>query len=798
MSRLWLKLFRDLNAYRVQAIGIAVVTMLGISMYHSFYLSYRSMDATYTFGYEQLKLADFTIELDQAPRQTVDRLGTIPGVRRIAGRISRDVRVEQAPGRRKVVTGRVISIPDENRAEINKLIVLEGEYLGPPDRRELLLERGFAEVHGYKPGDTIYPVVNGVRRAFRVAGIVSSVEYLYVVRSKENLFPTPESFGVMWMRRRQAERLFGMHGLINEIVAMTADGHERDRLMSAMYADLRRFGATPPVPQEEQPSRQLLDQDLAGLGQFAVIFPSLFIGAAALTVFSILARTVERERRQIGFLRASGLPAWRVALQYLAFAGLMGVVGVIPGVVLGQWFALGITRLYLHELGIPYLELASGVPVALIGVAVTAATSLIAGWSPALSAARMSPAEAMRPGASDASQRKPPWLLAKIERGAPFTTRIAINNLFRQVHRTAYTIFGVACGIVLMIMTMSMLDAMEHSIGYYFSSVRNYDVDVGFAGPVSDAVVEQVRRWPNVEWAEGNVGLPVTLHHGETTDDFTITGVPAGSRLQTFKDAEGAPVHLRGFGLYPANATARTLGVERGDVLRLEYAYNSRELRLERPVRVTRTVRQPIGAGLYMSADALQRRFGSKLGFPPGTVTGLVIKARPGQHRAVAARAYDLPGAVMVETTYDIRREIDRSMALSYAFIGILMLFAGALTVAIVYNTINSNVRERRSEIASLRALGVRMREVTRMITIENLASTALGILAGVPLGVAGARGLIELWESETASFDFYISPRTYAVSIIFTLVLVLACQIPPLRNIANMDLAQMTRLHGE
>ncbi|MFW6438171.1 MAG: ABC transporter permease, partial [Armatimonadota bacterium] len=755
MSRLWLKLFRDLRAYRVQAIGIAVVTMLGVSMYHSFYLSYRSMAASYDWGYARLRLADFTIELDQAPQQTVDRLSVIPGVRRISGRISRDVRVEQTPGRRKVVTGRVISIPDEGRAEINRLAVLEGSYLGPPDDRELLLERGFAEVHGYEPGDVIYPVVNNVRRAFRVAGIVSSIEYLYVVRSKENLFPTPESFGVMWMRQRQAERLFDMHGLVNEVTCLTVEG-ERDRVMSAMYADLRRFGATLPVPQEEQPSRQLLDQDLAGLGQFAIIFPSLFIGAAALTVFSILARTVERERRQIGFLRASGLPAWRVGVQYLAFAGLMGVVGVLPGVLLGQWWALEITQLYLDELGIPFLRLASGLPVALIGVAVAATTSLIAGWQPALSAARMQPADAMRSDSAVGSQRTPPRILTMIQRGAAFTTRVAINNLFRQTHRTAYTVFGVASGIILMITTMSMLDAMEHSINYYFDSVRNYDVDVGFAGPVSDVVVEQVRRWPHVEWAEGNVGLPVTLQHGETTDDFTITGVPAGSRLQTFRDEDGDPVRLRGFGIYPANATGRSMDIERGDVLRLAYAYNSRDLRLVRPVKVAQTVRQPIGAGIYMSADALRQRFGSKLGFPPGTISGLVIKARPGYHEAVAARAYDLPGAIMVETTYDIRTEIERSMAISYAFIGVLMLFAGALTVAIVYNTINSNVHERRSEIASLRALGVRMREISHMTTVENLASTLLGILVGVPLGIAGARGLTELWESETVSIDFY------------------------------------------
>ena len=85
-----------------------------------------------------------------------------------------------------------------------------------------------------------------------------------------------------------------------------------------------------------------------------------------------------------------------------------------------------------------------------------------------------------------------------------------------------------------------------------------------------------------------------------------------------------------------------------------------------------------------------------------------------------------------------------------------------------------------------------------RMITVENLISTALGIVVGVPLGVAGSRGLSELWQSEMFSIDFYIAPRTFVVSIAFTLVLVLVCQVPALRDIGRMNLAQMTRLHGD
>ncbi|MCD6359580.1 MAG: hypothetical protein J7M38_01875, partial [Armatimonadetes bacterium] len=362
MSRLSLKIFRDLIVYKAQAIGIAIVMMLGIALYHSFYLAYCSMGASYQLNYDKLSLADFSIELQRAPEKYVTRLRAIPGVVEVMGRIKREVRVEQTGGRRPVTTGRILSVPDEGRSPMNRLVVLEGRYLGPPGEHEILLERQFARAHGYRPGQTIYPVVNGVRRQFSIAGLVASPEYLYVVQSKENLFSTPESFGVMWMRRRQAERLTDMAGMINEICVLTRP-QRRDMVMRAMYADLRRFGAQLPVPSEEQPSRKLLALDLQGLGQFAVTFPLLFIASAVLNVFATLTRLIRRERHQIGFLRASGLPAWRVGIHYVIFAAVLGLAGGIPGVALGQWGAFRLTRLYLDVLGIPYLALASGVRI---------------------------------------------------------------------------------------------------------------------------------------------------------------------------------------------------------------------------------------------------------------------------------------------------------------------------------------------------------------------------------------------------------------------------------------------------
>ena len=797
MPKLWLKLFRDIAAYRAQAIGIAVVVMLGIALYHGFYLAYLSMSASYQLNYDRLLLADFSIEMQSAPEQTVTRLHAIPGVTHITGRLKREVRIEQSGGRRPVTTGRILSVPDEGRSRVNKLVVLEGQYLGPPDRREVLLERHFAEAHSYRVGQVIRAVAGGVRQHYKIAGLVATPEYLYVVQSKENLFSTAASFGVMWMRRRQVEKLTGMTGLINEVCVLTAPGR-REVVMHAMYADLRRFGAQLPVPQEDQPSRKLLDLDRAGLGQFAVMFPALFLGSAVLNVFATLTRLVRQERQQIGFLRASGLPAWRVGVHYLLFAAILGLAGAIPGVALGQWFALQLTGLYMSVLGIPYMARASGVKIGVLSITIAIVTCALAGLQPALAAAAATPAQAMRSQLAGSGRRHPPAILARMLDRASFLVRVPVYGLFRQRSRTLFTAMGTAVGIVLIMTSIAMLDSSDHAMDYYFGTVRNYDVDVGFERPTSDAILSRVRKWPGVMWAEAVTGIPVRLSHGTKVRDSVISGVPEGSRLQRFRDEHGRAVRVTGEGVYFNHTAARTLGVEIGDLVRADYSYNSLQVAITRPIRVTAIVEQPIGASMYMSADAIARHFGRRLGIPAGTLSGMIVKVRPGHEHAVAMRAFDLPDAVSVQTTSDIADQMDESMKMMYTFIGIMMLFAGVMTVAIVYNTVSANVFERRVELASLRSLGVTHGEVARMLTIENAACVVLGVALGVPAGVVAVRAIIASFQSELITYQFYIAPRTFVIAVVFTATLAMLSQIPALRLLRGMNLAQMTRLHGE
>ena len=159
-------------------------------------------------------------------------------------------------------------------------------------------------------------------------------------------------------------------------------------------AQVLPFTANPAQPEAVQVSRpsSILAARAAARSAFTGLFLALgavAAGVGGIGIANIMVISVLERRGEIGLRRALGATRWHVGAQFLAESVLLSALGGAVGGLLGVLATAGYARGYGQPTVVPAIAIAGGLGVA-IGI------GAVAGVYPALKAARLAPAEALR------------------------------------------------------------------------------------------------------------------------------------------------------------------------------------------------------------------------------------------------------------------------------------------------------------------------------------------------------------------------------------------------------------------
>jgi putative ABC transport system permease protein len=783
---LHVKLRRDLRRQWPQAAALVLTVLLGVALFAASYDAYGNLRDSYAHVFTVQRFADLWADTGTPARASsiAARLTDFPAVRTVATRTQADLPVRIGAD---ALPGRVVGVPTAAQPAVDRLTVLSGTYPAVAD--QVAVEQHLADHYHLRPGSRIQVRGTDGWHAVPVAAVVSSAEYLWPARSRQEPLTTPEDFGVVFAPQPLLDTLAPQAPA--QVQVLLTDRARTPQTLAAVAAQARALGATSVTTRAEQSSNSLLQEDIKGFSDLSYLFPLLFLGAAGMSAYVLLIRRVDAERAVIGMLLASGVSRRTVLAHYLGYGLALGTAGGLLGVVSGEALARVVSRAYLQAINLPQSlgVLSVARPATIItGLGFGIVVGVLSALAPALAAARMTPAEAMRGvQPTRATARSLLERLVPPLRHAPVTVRLVLRGVGRNRRRTTFTAVGVVLSLLVILTSWTMLDTMAGMLNVQFDQVSRQDAQVSLAGPADTPTLDALRAVPGVAEVEPMAQAAVTLRSGDRSYPTTAIGLPATTNLHGFRLAGGGTTTLAAVppgSVLLGRGVRDRLGVTTGSTTTVIGPDG-----VQRTVRVSALLDEPMGTYLYAPLS----RFGTVTG--PATPTSALIRLDPGADRTAARRAVTgLPVVVAYQDGQALKRSFDSLMGLFAGMIGAMLGLGCLMAFAIIFTTMSVNIIERHREIATLRTGGVRRRAIAALVAGENLLTTLLGVVPGLVLGVLGGRAYLASYSNDQMRFDLVVRPLTLAVSAVAILAVAALSQWPGLRAVGRLDLAQAVR----
>ncbi|MEY2349547.1 ABC transporter permease [Lentilactobacillus buchneri] len=463
------------------------------------------------------------------------------------------------------------------------------------------------------------------------------------------------------------------------------------------------------------------------IAAIAVIFPGFFLFIAVLITFTTISRMIEKNRREIGLMRALGYTKGFISMKYVIYSILAGILGSIAGGVLGTltlpkfiFSMLGNNNL-THYVGvIPWAFIVEALVAGLIATLGSAAVVLIINL-------REKPTELMRERAPKAGKRilleriKPLWNRMN------FNQKVSYRNLFRYKTRMIMTIVGIAGCTGLMLAGFGIRDSVNDLIPDQFNQVQHYQ------GIVTLSDADKRVHDPNIKAQTAAMVQSITVSPTKGTKrNATVTMVApkTPTKLNDYvsltSTQTGQSEKLTNQGVIITEKLATDMHAKKGSLLSAKLGNKLLK------VKVAGVTKNYAGHYLYMTPKYFNQV--STTTYSP-TSHLLKLKSESASQRQKTSRNLLKQSGVMNVTYPRYASSSLGTVGLSSVVL-IFIALSAALGLVVLYNLTNVNISERMRELSTIKVLGFYDNEVTAYVARENVVLTLAGIVFGWGIGL--------------------------------------------------------------
>lgn len=538
---------------------------------------------------------------------------------------------------------------------------------------------------------------------------------------------------------------------------------------------------------ESLASYSSVESDAGSIEAIGTALPVVFFVVAVLISLTTMTRMVEEERGLIGLYKALGYGRGRILSKYVVYASAACLAGGVAGNILGfVVLPLILFTIFSTMYALPAFHLSFDVAYALVSVGLFAVGIVGATALTCRRELAEQPAMLMRPKAPKAGSRILLERIAPLWRRLSFLNKVTARNIFRYKRRFLMTVFGIAGCTALLVCGFGIRDSVVALSGkqYGQAGVTRYDLMlVTSAADLEDVAAELDADAQVTSFVPARVDS-LTVEYGGSKESVTLVVVPDDADLADYvalADDSGVVIDLADSGAVITKNAEQVLHFSPGDTLHVQDATLH-----EADVEVGAVVMNYLGNTLYMTQSAYERAFGQKSG-----LNGLLVKlgGTDEQKIAFSEKVSGDARTLSAVSTAKLTRDFSSAFTLINTVVYVVIVLAAALSFTVVFTLSNTNISERERELATIKVLGFRPREVHTYINKETLLLTGLGVIFGLPGGYLLARGLTWILRMPSLYFDTTVAWSSYAISAALAFVFTIAVSLLTNRSLDRVDM---------
>ncbi|MCR5078787.1 MAG: FtsX-like permease family protein [Bacilli bacterium] len=647
------------------------------------------------------------------------------------------------------------------------------------------MEYRYAKNFDFRLGDMVeFPMPNGNKVSFPIVAIVSSPE-TSVVQPDAYALPTATDYCYLYMDRA----LFDKHCVdpqFNEVYLTFKEGKSHTlKEIGDLMSDL---GITSDnyirYAYEKDDSAQIkrYNDFCRALNAITIGAPAFFFLVALAVTALFIGQIIRQCRKDIGVMRALGEKTKDIALVYIALTVVTNFLSWLVGFGIGVGILALANNVYGTTVGLPTVPFSLDPILVLSSFLAMMLLGIVTSWLCTLGIAKVKPVEAMK--ALPPANNKTPLLTKTLLKSAPIALKVNVSQIIRNLRRFIMSTLCLTASGIMVLASISLLESRNNVIKQTFDTRLDYSVQCYFSLVpdnmdtfIADTFYENGVLDPNVEKVELMKYYPVTIKYGDKDQIVLLNGVKEDSELLRVVSSSFDTLKIPATGIVLSKSHADGIGAKVGDTILVN----------EKETKVAAISEEWMYQVSYMSYTD----FDTVLG---GHDYQMSVLAKVKNNTAFNTKYSSLDNLTYIAFISSLRKEYDKQMLAIDISASVLIAIAMINGFMIVFNMMQTNLREQKRTLATMRTLGFQRSSLSNANLSASLVQYVLAMVIALPLGVTLSTVLLGRMSTSARVFPFVYTWTLFALTLALVLLFLLISHFFAMREMKKWILSECVK----